>query len=64
MERENKEANTDSIILHIMPLLHNGHTPAKQTILSVLQDIAIPYGKDCWRLKTKQQMRIRFDNRQ
>jgi len=34
-----------------MPLLKNGKTPEEQTILSVLEDIAERYGKDCWRLK-------------
>ena len=61
MERENKMADTDSIILHILPLLRNGTTPPNQTILEVLKDIAIPHGKDCWHLKTKQQQRIQWD---
>jgi len=51
MERENKPADTDGIILHLMPLLKNGKTPEKQTILSVLKDIGEPYGDGCWRLK-------------
>jgi hypothetical protein len=51
MVREGKSADTDSIILHIMPLLRNGKTPEEQTILGVLEDIAIHSDKDCWRLK-------------
>ena len=51
MERENQTADTDGIILHIMPLLRNGTTPENQTILNVLEDIGERCGKDCWRLK-------------
>jgi len=51
MERENKLAHTDEIILTIMPLLRNGITPEEQTILGVLNDIAERVGTDSWRLK-------------
>ena len=63
MERENKPADTDSIILHILPLLKNGTTPENQTILSVLEDIGERYGKDCWRLNphAKGQPQLRFE---
>jgi len=55
MEMENKAARFDDIVLSILPLLRNGTDPGKQTILGVLEDIAVPSGGDCWRLKTKQQ---------
>ncbi len=42
----------DEIILHIMPLLKNGTTPENQTILSVLEDIALPIDNGRWKLKT------------
>jgi 16S rRNA G966 N2-methylase RsmD len=51
MDREQKDAHFNEIILQIMPLLKNGVTPERQTILSVLEDIAEQYGNDCWRLK-------------
>ncbi|MDR3232321.1 MAG: type I restriction enzyme HsdR N-terminal domain-containing protein [Planctomycetaceae bacterium] len=51
MEREHKPAHTDEIILHIMLLLKNGTTPENQTILTVLENIAVRVGTDCWQLK-------------
>ncbi|MBB1125801.1 type I restriction enzyme HsdR N-terminal domain-containing protein [Thiospirillum jenense] len=50
LERENKIAIFDDIVLAIIPLLKNGVTPESQTILSVLEDIAYCVG-DGWRLK-------------
>ncbi|MDR0525593.1 MAG: hypothetical protein LBG90_06950, partial [Spirochaetaceae bacterium] len=47
-------AEFDRIVLEIMPLLKNGHTPEDQTIKSVLEDIAIPVGKDAWQLKNSE----------
>ena len=41
----------DEIVLHIMPLLKNGLTPERQTILSVLEDIAETTGEEAWKLK-------------
>lgn len=43
--------STDDIILDIMPLLKNGVTPQKQTILVVLQKIAQKINDDNWQLK-------------
>lgn len=43
---------TDEIILDIMPLLKNGITPENQTILDVLNEIAIKVGNDRWKLKS------------
>jgi hypothetical protein len=51
MEREKKIAHFDEIVLHILPLLKNGITPERQTILNVLEDIADRIGDDGWRLK-------------
>jgi hypothetical protein len=50
-ERENREPTFDEIVLHIMPLLKNGSTPENQTILSVLEDIAMKTEKGGWRLQ-------------
>jgi hypothetical protein len=58
MELQNKDAHFDSIILHIMPLLKNGVTPEEQTILGVLEDIAIRIGEDSWQLKKDNQLNI------
>jgi hypothetical protein len=58
MKRENKTPHFDDIILYIIPLLKNGITPEKQTILSVLEDLAEHTGNDCWTLKRAGQMRL------
>ena len=50
----------DDIVLHIMPLLRNGTTPEKQTILSVLENIGERTGTDKWKLRTKGQTTL-FD---
>lgn len=50
-EREGVHPTFDEIVLHIMPLLKNGKTPENQTILSVLNEIAIHMGADRWGLK-------------
>jgi len=54
MERENKTAEFDEIVLAMMPLLKNGTTPEAQTILSVLEDIAYCIGEG-WRLTAEGQ---------
>jgi hypothetical protein len=51
-ERDNKPPSFNEIVLHIMPLLKNGTTPEHQTILSVLEDIAVRSGDDGWILKS------------
>jgi DNA modification methylase len=51
MEREQKVAHFDELVLHILPLLKNGITPEAQTILNVLADIAEKVGEDSWQLK-------------
>jgi hypothetical protein len=53
MERVNKTATFDEIILEILPLLKNGMTPEDQTILSVLEKIANRVGDGSWRIKPK-----------
>ncbi|MCX6150991.1 MAG: type I restriction enzyme HsdR N-terminal domain-containing protein [Ignavibacteriales bacterium] len=55
---ENKTPAFDEIIFHIMPLLRNGVTPEKQTILNVLEDIAERIGLDCWQLKRTGQLKL------
>jgi len=51
MERENKTVTFDEIVFAILPLLKNGVTPERQTILSVLKDIGEETGTDSWQLK-------------
>ncbi|MDR2170502.1 MAG: type I restriction enzyme HsdR N-terminal domain-containing protein [Planctomycetaceae bacterium] len=58
MERERKNVHFDNIVLHIMPLLKNGITPERQTILNVLEDIAEHVGNDCWQLKQTGQQNL------
>ncbi len=50
LAREGKYPHIDDIYLEIMPLLKNGKTPEKQTILNVLETIAVKMGEDQWRL--------------
>lgn len=60
-EREGEYPTFDEIVLNIMPLLKNGTTPENQTILSVLEEIAIRVGTDRWRLvNTHVQMSLSF----
>ncbi|NJM12997.1 MAG: DNA methylase [Synechococcaceae cyanobacterium SM1_2_3] len=58
MERESKMAHFDEIVLYIMPLLKNGVTPENQTILNILEDIAVHVDEDSWKLKTQGQQSI------
>jgi 16S rRNA G966 N2-methylase RsmD len=57
---EKKYPTFDEIVLHIMPLLKNGTTPENQTILSVLEDIAIRIGEDKWKLQHEGQGELSF----
>ena len=59
-ERENKSTHFDEIVLNLLPLLKNGLTPERQTILSVLEDIGEHMGQDSWRLKKEGQTTL-FD---
>ena len=61
MERENKNSHFDEIVLDILPLLKNGTTPERQTILNVLEDIAERIGQDSWRLKREDGQMSFFD---
>jgi hypothetical protein len=57
---ERKQPSFDEIVFHIMPLLRNGITPEKQTILNVLEHIGERVGKDCWQLKESGQVSLFF----
>lgn len=50
LARQNEFPTFDNIILEIMPLLKNGITPEHQTILGVLENIAVRVGEDQWKL--------------
>src|SRR6185437_8072912 len=54
------EPTFDDIVLNIMPLLRNGNTPEHQTILSVLEKVAVRVGHDRWRLSSVGQQEM-FD---
>jgi hypothetical protein len=58
MERQNKTAEFDEIVLNILPLLKNGTTPEKQTILNVLEDIAYRSGKNGWTIRKTAQLTL------
>jgi hypothetical protein len=60
LAREKQYPSFDEIILEIMPLLQNGITPKDQTILSVLEEIAVRVGEDSWKLKESGQGKL-FD---
>ena len=49
-EKEGINPTLEEIVFYIMPLLKNGKTPNKQTILNVLESIATPVEKDGWKL--------------
>ncbi len=49
-EKEGIAPTFDEIVLHIMPLLKNGTTPESQTILSVLEKVAVRINTDQWQL--------------
>jgi len=51
MANQGKLPHFDDIVLHILPLLKNGITPEKQSILGILQDVAIRCEGDCWKLR-------------
>lgn len=58
LRRKNREGinpHFDDIVLNIIPLLKNGKTPENQTILSVLEDIAVRVDEDSWRLSNEEQ---------
>ncbi len=59
-ETQGENPTTDDIILDIMPLLKNGHTPENQTILIVLKNIADEYEDNKWRLKKGGQLKLTF----
>jgi 16S rRNA G966 N2-methylase RsmD len=50
MQLQKQDSTFDDIIFGIMPLLRNGTTPANQTILGVLEEIAQHVGNGRWRL--------------
>ncbi len=48
----------DEIVLHIMPLLKNGITPEEQTILNVLETIAMRMHSGHWKLQMRTQLSL------
>ncbi len=48
----------DEVVLHVMPLLKNGVTPEKETILKVLKQVAEHMGRDRWRLQKNPQFAL------
>jgi hypothetical protein len=49
LEHKREFPTIDEIVLNIMPLLKNGITPERQTILNVLETVAEHAGEDRWR---------------
>lgn len=50
LEHRSEHPTFDEVVLHVMPLLKNGITPERQTILNVLKQVSEHIGKDRWRL--------------
>ncbi len=48
----------DDIVLNIMPLLKNGITPEEQTILGILEQVAVMTGDGRWKLAKEQQINL------
>lgn len=59
-ERENNLPTFDEIVLNLLPLLKNGDTPEKQTILAALKEIADKTGDGKWKLKTDNNQKSLF----
>ena len=55
MEIRGEQPSFDEIVLNIMPLLKNGDTPEKQTILNVLESIADRTHHGRWKIKQANQ---------
>lgn len=60
MEHLKRDPTFDEIILDIMPLLKNGVTPERQTILKVLNTVGEHVGADRWRLSKSGQQELRL----
>lgn len=61
VEREDRVVTFDEIIFNVMPNLINGQTPANQTILNVLEQIAYSPDGQHWRLGQGDTVQIPLD---
>lgn len=61
MEREGRGATFDQIIFNVMPNLINDQTPATQTILNVLEQIAFHSDGKYWRLRQPEGTQFELD---
>lgn len=55
---EKKVPTLENICFHIIPLLKNGTTPEQQTVLNVLEDIAVRVGENGWQLRKSGQQKL------
>jgi len=58
MKEKGYHPTFDDIVLNIMPLLKNGITPEEQTILNILEKVAIRTGEARWQITDDKQMTI------
>lgn len=58
VEHQHYYPTFDEIVLNIMPLLKNGITPEKQTILNVLKEVAVRTTEGRWKLADLQQLTL------
>jgi hypothetical protein len=61
MALQKEDPTFDDVVLNITPLLKNGVTPENQTILKVLEEVAIRVGGERWRLNPHRQQHL-FEN--
>ncbi len=57
-QHQNYYPTFDEIVLNIMPLLKNGITPEKQTILNVLESVAVKTHDGRWKLAENPQLTL------
>jgi 16S rRNA G966 N2-methylase RsmD len=61
MALQKDDPTFDDVVLNITPPLKNGVTPENQTVLKVLEEVAIRVGEERWRLNLHRQQHL-FEN--
>jgi hypothetical protein len=61
INREGRTASFDQIIFNVMPNLINGQTPANQTILKILEELAYSPDGQTWQLSKDDQLQMTLD---
>jgi hypothetical protein len=61
MALQKDDPTFDDVVLNITPSLKNGVAPENQTVLEVLEEVAIRVGEERWRLNPHRQQHL-FEN--